>query len=176
MKKKLFAILLLIGSAIFICWGVLCLPVEIESPVLWAGVINVTSLIVAVLSLWLINKSLNWITLVTLAFSSFIPVWNMIIYRTGVSGDAIFFVEIPLAVIINYYVAKNLKSFLVFHLYTLSAVCIALKYSMILYYNNVSHDLETPAVGHFEIIFFSIIMLLLGVLITLVIKDKPARQ
>lgn len=176
MKKKLFAILLLIGSAIFICWGVLCLPVEIESPVLWAGVINVSSLIVAVLSLWLINKSLKWITLVTLAFSSLIPVWSMIFYRSGIIGDAILFVEIPLAVIINYYVAKNVKSFLVFHLYTLSAVCVALKYSMILYYNNVSHDLETPAVGHFEIIFFSIIMLLLGVLITLVIKDKPARQ
>ena len=172
MKRKIYDILQMIGASILVCLGFLCIPIEMDNQVLWSAVICVLTLIAAVVSMWSINKRLDWISVVTLILSFLMPVWSLTNFRSGADSDAILFGTIPVAVLVNHYIAKNKKCLLVFHISTLVSVCVALKFSMFLYYNNVSHDGETPGVGAFELIAFSIYFLIFSIISVLLKKEK----
>lgn len=92
MKRKIYDILQMIGASILVCLGFLCIPIEMDNPVLWSAVICVLTLIAAVVSMWSINKRLDWISVVTLILSFLMPVWSINPFRTGLDDYVIFLV------------------------------------------------------------------------------------
>jgi len=133
---------------ILICYSILEIPYEMSNPILYGMIICVTSFIVCCLAMLAISKKkMKLHFLVPLCISFLYPLLNIFLYTEGAIADLALFLFLPAFIVANFFFTRERLKLIVCNLHTVVAVSVGTKFSTTLYFNHVSHDYETPAVG-----------------------------
>lgn len=124
------------------------------------------------------KKSLSRLKISLLFFINTIPfALDVIFYSNGAMDNFYLFLPVfALLTILNYYYFDKVAHYIIVQIYLLACLILSGCISTHLYYNNISHDAMTPAVGMLLVYAGSIVVVITTVISAIVKKRSKTAK